>query len=76
MQLLFQSCRKFRNPDVATNVIKGAPEFCAVYVIAKGKPVTVRSAKSPAPANAAPPRQPPLPGPMQQHLPDPDDSVK
>nr|CAD1824248.1 unnamed protein product [Ananas comosus var. bracteatus] len=68
--------KKFRNPDVATNVIKGAPEFCAVYVIAKGKPVTVRSAKSPAPANAAPPRQPPLPGPMQQHLPDPDDSVK
>ncbi|XP_028553472.1 U-box domain-containing protein 51-like [Dendrobium catenatum] len=49
--------RKFKNPDVPSNVAKSAPDFCTVYVISKGKQVSVRSARSPAPANHTPPRQ-------------------
>ncbi|PKA61148.1 U-box domain-containing protein 34 [Apostasia shenzhenica] len=69
-------CRKFRNPDVPSNVTKLAPDFCTVYVIYKGKPVTVRSAKIPAPCSNTPPRQPqPVPAaPTNFH--DPDDTVK
>ncbi|XP_020088900.1 U-box domain-containing protein 35-like isoform X1 [Ananas comosus] len=53
--------RKFRNPDVPTCLMKSAPEYCAVYVIYKGKAITVRAAKGPAPANGIPPRQFPVP---------------
>ncbi|MQL94239.1 hypothetical protein Taro_026890 [Colocasia esculenta] len=54
--------RKFRNPDVASNLTKFAPEFCTVYVISKGKPVSVRSAKTQLThAPAAAPRQPSIP---------------
>ncbi|XP_073006586.1 U-box domain-containing protein 52-like [Typha latifolia] len=67
--------KKFRNPDVPTNVVKGAPEFCAVYVIAKGRPITVKSAKCPPPITAAPPRQPAIPG-SRQHSPDSEDSIR
>ncbi|ONK80897.1 uncharacterized protein A4U43_C01F22960 [Asparagus officinalis] len=49
--------RKFKNPDVPSTLTKTAPDFCAVYVIYKGKPITVRSAKSVAPNTAMPPRQ-------------------
>ncbi|CAL9080754.1 unnamed protein product [Musa textilis] len=49
--------RKFMNPDVPTCLTKGAPEFCGVYVIYKGKPLTIRTAKVPAPANTFPPKQ-------------------
>ncbi|XP_057521507.1 U-box domain-containing protein 52-like [Amaranthus tricolor] len=41
--------RRFKGPDVATNLIKGCPEFCTVYLISKGKMVSVRSATRPAP---------------------------
>ncbi|XP_042461739.1 U-box domain-containing protein 34-like isoform X2 [Zingiber officinale] len=42
--------KKFRSStDLATNVTKLAPDFCAVYVIQKGRPATIRSAKSPPP---------------------------
>lgn len=47
--------RKFRNPDVPTCLMKSAPDFCTIYVIAKGKVVTMKTANRPAPA--APPRQ-------------------
>ncbi|KAJ8467083.1 hypothetical protein OPV22_029635 [Ensete ventricosum] len=57
--------KKFRNPDVPTNIGKLAPEFCAVYVISKGKPVTVRTAKGPPPLASQP-----------SVLADPDDSIK
>ncbi|XP_072985722.1 U-box domain-containing protein 52-like isoform X1 [Typha latifolia] len=49
--------RKFRNADVPTCLMKAAPEYCTVYVIYKGKAVSIRSAKGPAPINIAPPRQ-------------------
>lgn len=45
------------NPDVPTCLTKGAPEFCGVYVIYKGKPLTIRTAKVPAPVNIFPPKQ-------------------
>jgi len=41
--------RRFKGPDVATNVTKNAPEYCSVYVISKGKILSVRSATRSAP---------------------------
>ena len=70
----FPSCRKFRNPDVPTCLLKSAPEFCAVYVISKGKPMTIRSAKSPS-NNALPPRQTMIPASPRQ-IPDQEDPVR
>ncbi|XP_073289883.1 U-box domain-containing protein 52-like isoform X1 [Primulina huaijiensis] len=35
---------RFKTVDIPGNVTKGAPEFCTVYVIAKGKILTVKSA--------------------------------
>ncbi|XP_010252203.1 PREDICTED: U-box domain-containing protein 35-like isoform X2 [Nelumbo nucifera] len=40
---------RFKSTDVATTVSKGAPDFCTVYVISKGKISSVRSASRPAP---------------------------
>lgn len=37
---------KFKAPDVATSVSRGAPEFCNVYIISKGKIQSLRSATS------------------------------
>lgn len=41
--------RKFKTVDVPSSVSKGAPDFCTVYVIAKGKISSVRSASRPVP---------------------------
>ncbi|KAL7096250.1 hypothetical protein ACP275_10G069900 [Erythranthe tilingii] len=38
--------RRFKTVDVPGSVTKGAPDFCTVYVISKGKVSTVRSATS------------------------------
>ncbi|KMT17645.1 hypothetical protein BVRB_2g035940 [Beta vulgaris subsp. vulgaris] len=35
--------RRFKGSDIATNLTKGCPEFCSVYVISKGKMLSVRS---------------------------------
>ncbi|XP_042492411.1 U-box domain-containing protein 52-like [Macadamia integrifolia] len=43
--------RKFRNPYVATCLIKSAPDFCTVYVISKGKVASIRSANRLPPLN-------------------------
>ncbi|XP_038717733.1 U-box domain-containing protein 35-like [Tripterygium wilfordii] len=40
--------RKFK-PDIPGSVSKGAPDFCTVYVISKGKISSVRNASRPAP---------------------------
>ncbi|KAK9281349.1 hypothetical protein L1049_004249 [Liquidambar formosana] len=51
--------RKFRDADVPSGLAKNAPEFCTVYVIAKGKLQSVRSASRPAtPTGPVTPRQP------------------
>lgn len=38
--------RRFKTTDVPSSVSKAAPDFCTVYVIAKGKISSVRSASS------------------------------
>ncbi|KAG0481875.1 hypothetical protein HPP92_009959 [Vanilla planifolia] len=40
---------RFRSSDVSTHVSKGAPDFCTVYVISKGKVLSVRNAVRAAP---------------------------
>ncbi|XP_057428298.1 U-box domain-containing protein 52-like isoform X3 [Lotus japonicus] len=42
--------RRFKVADIPGNVAKGAPDFCTVYVVAKGKIQTMRSASRPAPS--------------------------
>ncbi|KAG8051531.1 hypothetical protein GUJ93_ZPchr0001g32746 [Zizania palustris] len=37
--------KKFRNADVPSSLMKGAPDYCNIYVVAKGKSVNVRLAK-------------------------------
>lgn len=59
--------RKFRNHDVPTSLTKSAPEFCSVYVIAKGKVMSVRSAQRPVANRATPPRRP-SPHGLQRHF--------
>ncbi|XP_022847253.1 U-box domain-containing protein 35-like isoform X2 [Olea europaea var. sylvestris] len=54
---------RFRSVDVPSSVSKGAPEFCTVYVISKGKISNVRS------ASIALPNQPPRPLQNQTSLP-------
>ncbi|GAB2215750.1 hypothetical protein Droror1_Dr00020148 [Drosera rotundifolia] len=57
--------RRFKGPDVPTNISKGAPGFISVYVISKGKILSVRSASRPAPA----PSIPQLHSPQQNLIP-------
>ncbi|KAL5074213.1 hypothetical protein RYX36_013197 [Vicia faba] len=42
--------RRFKVSDVSGTVAKGAPDFCTVYVIGKGKIQSMRSASRPAPS--------------------------
>ncbi|XWS73378.1 hypothetical protein CRYUN_Cryun02cG0123200 [Craigia yunnanensis] len=51
--------RRFRTPEVTTNVSKGAPDYCTVYVIGKGKISSVRSASG-RPPTRLPSRAQPL----------------
>ncbi|KAK8953930.1 U-box domain-containing protein 52 [Platanthera zijinensis] len=41
--------RRFKGSDVSTHVSKGAPDFCSVFVISKGKLLSERKAVRPAP---------------------------
>ena len=41
--------RRFKIADIPGTVSKGAPDFCTVYVVAKGKIQSMRSASRPAP---------------------------
>ncbi|CAJ1951637.1 unnamed protein product [Sphenostylis stenocarpa] len=45
--------RRFRTTDVPSSVSKGAPPFCTVYIISKGKISSVRSATAPLPPKVA-----------------------
>ena len=42
--------RRFKVVDIPGTVSKGAPDFCTVYVVAKGKIQSMRSASRPAPS--------------------------
>ncbi|GMI81080.1 hypothetical protein like AT2G24370 [Hibiscus trionum] len=46
--------RRFRTAEVTTSVSKGAPDYCTVYVIGKGKISSVRSASAPPPPRPQP----------------------
>ncbi|WOK96896.1 U-box domain-containing protein 35-like [Canna indica] len=49
--------RKFMYQDVPSYLLKNAPDFCGVYVICKGKPLTIRTARTPVPAYPLPSKQ-------------------
>lgn len=40
---------RFKTSDVPTAISKGAPDFCTVYIISKGKVSSCRTATRPAP---------------------------
>ncbi|OEL16307.1 U-box domain-containing protein 34 [Dichanthelium oligosanthes] len=42
--------KKFKNADVPSTLMKCAPDYCNIYVVAKGKSVNVRLAKCGVPA--------------------------
>lgn len=46
--------RRFKTADIPSNVSKGAPDYCNVYVIGKGKISSVRSATASVPVRASP----------------------
>lgn len=46
---LFSCCRRLKAVDVPTATLKGAPDFCTVYVISKSKISQVRNASRLAP---------------------------
>ncbi|KNA15223.1 hypothetical protein SOVF_100190 isoform C [Spinacia oleracea] len=48
--------KTFRKPDVPSHVTKFAPDFCSVYVIAKAKVLSVRSAQRPVANTPTPPK--------------------
>ncbi|KAJ8753129.1 hypothetical protein K2173_017688 [Erythroxylum novogranatense] len=45
---------RFKTTDVTTSVSKGAPDFCTVYIINKGKISSVKSATAPPPLKPSP----------------------
>lgn len=47
---IFKTFCRFKQSDIPGSVMKGAPDFCSVYVISKGKPQSSRAATRPAPA--------------------------
>ncbi|KAG8044926.1 hypothetical protein GUJ93_ZPchr0008g14043 [Zizania palustris] len=42
--------KKFKNADVPSSLMKSAPDYCNIYVVAKGKSVNVRLARCGVPA--------------------------
>ncbi|GAY37313.1 hypothetical protein CUMW_028120 [Citrus unshiu] len=46
--------KRFKTADIPSNVSKGAPGYCNVYVIGKGKISSVRSATASVPVRASP----------------------
>ncbi|KAE8713833.1 Kinase protein with adenine nucleotide alpha hydrolases-like domain, putative isoform 2 [Hibiscus syriacus] len=56
-----------RTAEVTTSVSKGAPDYCTVYVIGKGKISSVRSASAPPPPPPPHLTQSPHPAPAVNH---------
>lgn len=52
MNFIFMGSR-FKATDVPGSIVKGAPDFCNVFVISKGKIQSMRSASRPAPTVGA-----------------------
>ncbi|KAL3644265.1 hypothetical protein CASFOL_012197 [Castilleja foliolosa] len=55
--------RRFKTVDIPGNVTKGAPDFCTVYVISKGKVASVKSGSSAQQKEAPRPMQNPTSAP-------------
>ncbi|KAL6984551.1 hypothetical protein U1Q18_017927 [Sarracenia purpurea var. burkii] len=73
--------KKFKNYDVPTIVNKYAPDFCSVFVISKGKALSIRPAARPPVNSATPPKLPsprglPLPPPLPQGTIELEDGVR
>ncbi|XP_031505618.1 U-box domain-containing protein 35-like [Nymphaea colorata] len=49
---------RFKSQDIASSISKGAPEYCTVYTISKGKITSVRSATRAAPVTMMSSRPP------------------
>ena len=56
----FSPCRKFRNLDIPSGLLKLAPESCGIYVISKGK-IQSRSRPQKPTSAASSPRKPEIP---------------
>ncbi|KAL6208045.1 hypothetical protein ACLB2K_018997 [Fragaria x ananassa] len=52
--------RRLKGLDVPSSLTKSAPEFCSVYVVHKGKMLSVRTARRPVVNTVTPPKQPPV----------------
>ncbi|PIA42951.1 hypothetical protein AQUCO_02000418v1 [Aquilegia coerulea] len=52
---------RLKNVDVPTCLLKSSPDFCSVYVIAKGKIMNLKTATRAPPYNAVQVRRPPSP---------------
>ncbi|XP_042466190.1 U-box domain-containing protein 52-like [Zingiber officinale] len=44
--------RRFKSPDLSTHITKGAPDFCTVVIISKGKVLGMRNAVRSAPTTS------------------------
>lgn len=53
--------KTFKKPDIPNILTKSVPDFCSVYVIAKSKLLSVRSALRPVANTATPPKLPSVP---------------
>lgn len=51
--------RRFKTRDAPSTILKGAPDFCTVYVISKGKISATKAAS----------RLPPFISPLHTHIP-------
>ncbi|XP_050365685.1 U-box domain-containing protein 51 [Argentina anserina] len=52
--------RRLKGLDVPSSLSKAVPEFCSVYVVHKGKMLSVRTARRPVVNTVTPPKQPPV----------------
>lgn len=59
---------KFKAPDVPSSVTKGAPEFCTIYIISKGKISSLRSASASVPNQAPRMQLQPPSSAIQNHM--------
>ncbi|KAI3468100.1 hypothetical protein Pfo_024763 [Paulownia fortunei] len=67
--------RKFWTYDVPTMINKAAPDFCSVYVIAKGKAQSIRPAARQA-GSSTPPRLPSPQAPVKFNNSEPEDESR
>ncbi|KAL0905937.1 hypothetical protein M5K25_024390 [Dendrobium thyrsiflorum] len=66
--------KKLRSFDVPSSLMKSAPDFCAVYVLSKGKTTSIRAARNSTPS-VIPPRQLSITA-SSVSLPDQEDSIR